>query len=74
MIETNELEEMNAVSKEETPFLSGFGEMHSDTDEAADIDSNDEEQTTVAIENAKIQPEDYDTKQETADITGRSII
>ena len=73
MIETNEFEDRNAKSEEEYPFSSGFGELHSDTDEASDVDSNDKEQTIVANENAKMQPEDYDTKQETSDTTGRSI-
>ena len=74
MIETNELEEGNTENEEENPFSSGFGGIHSDTDELADIDSNAEEQTIFAKENAKMRQECYDTKQETADITGKAII
>ena len=67
----NEEEEENEDSEEENSFLSGFGELHSDTDEPANIDSNIKEQKIVAKENAKTPQEDYDTKEDT---TGRFII
>ena len=53
MIETNEFEDRNAESGEEDPFSSEFGELHSDTDDPIDIDSNVKEQMIVAKENAK---------------------
>ena len=43
----NEDEEDNAESGEENPFPSGFGVLHSDTDDPADIDSNTDEQKNM---------------------------
>ena len=71
MIETNEEDERKEECEEEYPFSPGFGAIHSDTDEPTDIHSNDKEQTVAAKENAPKQQEEYDTKQEMTDTTGR---
>ena len=70
----NEEDEGNEEYEEENSFLSGFGAIHSDTDESSEIDSNIKEQTIVAKESVKKQQEDCDNKQESNDNTGRSII
>ena len=74
MIESNEEDGGNEECEEENPFHSGFGAIHSDTDDATDIDSNIKEQTAAAKESSQTHREDYDTKQETANTTGRFII
>ena len=74
MIKINEEDEGNEEYEEENSFLSGFGVMHSDTDESTEIDSNIKGQAIVAKESAKKQQEDCDNKQESTENTGRSII
>ena len=73
-IETNEDDDGNEECEEENPFHLGFGAIDSDTDEAADIDPNIKEQTVAAKEKSQMQIEDDDTKQETTDTTGRTVI
>ena len=74
MIETNKDDGGSEECEEENPFHSGFGAIHSDTDEATDIDSNFKVQTAAAKEGSEKHQEDYNTKEETANITGRFII
>ena len=50
MIETNEEDGGNEECEEENPFHSGFGAIHSDTDEGTDIDFNIKEQTAATEE------------------------
>ena len=72
--ESNELKQGNAESKEENLFLSGFGEIHSDTDDYIDIDSNTEEQSIITKESAIKQKQNYATDDETHNIKGKVII
>ena len=74
MTETNKEDVGSEECEEENPFHSGFGAIHSDTDETTDIDSKIKERTAAAKERSQKYQEDYDNKQETANITGRSII
>ena len=74
LIKTNEEDEGNEECEEEHPFYPGFGAIHSDTDEPADVDSNIKEQTVAAKEKAQKQQDDCDTKQEMSDTIGRSVI
>ena len=74
MIETNKEDKGNEECEEENPFYLGFGAIDSDANESSDIDSNIKEQKVAAKEISQMHIEDDDTKQETTDTTGRSII
>ena len=68
------MEEGDAESEEESPFPSGFGGLFSDTDAPADIDSNTEEQKTIAKESAGKPKQDNANNEEMSNIKGKYII
>ena len=70
MIESNEVDDRNAENAEENPFPSGFGGIFSDIDDPSDIDSNTEEQSNIAKENATKQKQDHGNDEELSSIKG----
>ena len=53
---------------------STVGEIHSDTDDHIDIDSNTEERSIITKESAMKQKQNYATDDETHNIKGKVII